>query len=322
MSSIERFRKKKATLQKFELRNGLSLVADQDLVNNLLTSEVDFNALQDSSNRLNEQYDFNPDIKVADQEVDDLLLIMKNDFNDQHFNELVSACKKDVISAIVNPFGLGMLVAKLDKNGGNVTTINNAQQNVYAKEKDKYNREEYTNSKNSNGQAFAGQSKKSIGSKFTTSQIDENGMLIDAYTGKVELAKNISPDHIVSASEFHKNGGFMLSAKKKADFATDTNNLACTNRSMNQSMSDKDKLEWASKKQNKRELTNAEHFDIDNTLLEKNHKQGKETAKTHEPKTTEKTKYYGKEIITTGIEESTKMGIQQAIGLVFYGLPT
>lgn len=318
MNSIERFKKQKATLKKIEQRKGISLVADRDLVDNFLASEADSNAIQVYSDRMDEQYNFNPDTKVTDQEVNDLLLILRNDFDNQHFNELVSACKKDVISAIINPFGLGMLVAKLDKNGGNVTTVNNAKQNVYAKEEDKYNRKEYTHSKNNKGQAFAGQSKNSIGSEFTKSQLSDNGTLIDAYTGKVEFAKNTSPDHIVSTSEFHKNGGFMLSSERKADFATDTNNLASTNRSINQSMSDADKQEWAIQKQNNRETTNSEYFDIDNDRLTKNHKRGKETSKIHEPDISDKTKYYGKAIAYTGATEATKMGAQQALGLVLY----
>jgi hypothetical protein len=247
MNSIERFKKQKKALAKIECRKGLALASDPTLVGNYLASEVDSNVIHAAAERLNAVYDFQPDLNVTDQEVSDLLLFMGKDFNDQRFNQLVEACKKDVISAIVTPFGIGRYIAKLDKIGGNVTTINNAGQQIYAREVDGYNRTEYTHSKNSNGQAFAGQGKKSVGSEFTKNQLDESQTLSDAYTGKRESGSNTSPDHIVSNSEFHKDGGFMLSSVRKADFATDTGNLASTRRDINQSMSDNDNLEWVEK---------------------------------------------------------------------------
>jgi hypothetical protein len=320
LNSIERFKKQKKTQKNIEHRKDLGIAADQSLVRKFLDSEVDINAIQASTERLNAVYDFQPDLNVSDQEVDDLLQFMEKDFNDQRFNELIAACKKDVISAIVIPFGIGRYIAKFDKDGGNVTTINNAnaRQGTYARDEDKYIREEYTHSKNSEGQAFAGQGKKSAGSEFTKNQLDENQTLVDAYTGKRELGSNTSPDHIISNSEFHKNGGFMLSSKRKADFATDEGNLASTRRDINQSMSDHDNVEWMEKKQNGREKTNAEHYDIDPVLLKQHYEAGKNTAKKHQPDIVEKTKHYGERITATGTQEGANMGQQQAIGLVTY----
>jgi len=322
MNSIERFKKQKKTQEKIERRKGLFLVADQNLVRNYLESEVDFDAIQVCTENLDNVYDFQPDLVVSDQEVRDLLQVMEKDFDDQRFNEFIGACKDNVISAVVTPLGIGRFVAKFDKNGGNVTTINNAKQKIYARNEDEYKRKEYTHSKNSEGKAFAGQSKKSVGSVFTEKEnqpkFKEDQTLVDAYTGKREKGSDTSPDHIVPLSEFHKNGGFMLSSERKADFATDEENLASTRRDINQSMNDHDKLEWTEKKQNGREATNGEYYEIDSERLNQNYKSGKNTEKKHEPNIIDKTKYYSNRITETGFSEGAKMGLQQAIGLVLY----
>lgn len=142
---------------------------------------------------------------------------------------------------------MGKIVAAYDKTGGNVTTVYNSNQNIYAKEADKYNRVDYANTKNSNGQQFAGSGKNSVGSNYTKNKMDSKGNVIDAYTGKSQKANTTSPDHIESLSQYHKDGGFMQSKTEKADFATDADNLALTDRRINQSMRDYDKQSWQDK---------------------------------------------------------------------------
>jgi hypothetical protein len=61
--------------------------------------------------------------------------------------------------------------------------------------------------------------------------MNENKKVQDAYTGQVRKADTTSPDHIESLSQHHKNGGYMQTSDKKADYAIDENNLALTERS-------------------------------------------------------------------------------------------
>ena len=182
--------------------------------------------------------------------------------------------------------------------------------------KDEYQRKDYTNSRNSDGRSFAGSSTKSVGSEFTRSQLDQNGNLTDAYTGKRELASNTSPDHIKSCSEAHKEGMFMLSNERKADLATDKGNLASTRRDINQSKSDDDLMEWQANKQAGRDEANGTHFDVDPKLVKKQYEKGKLAAEKHMPNIADKAKYYVKNTAQTGVNEGAKMGMQQAIGLL------
>lgn len=268
------------------------------------------------SNRLkNLDYstDFNASLEANSAEVEALLSELRTSFHKDRLEQLIDETKRGVISSIAGPFGLGKIISAYDKAGGNVTTINNANNGVYAKDEDRYRREDYTHSKNSEGKQFANAGKNSSGAIYTRSQMDDNHMVQDAYTGKMTKADATSPDHIESLSQHHKNGGFMQSSAPKADFATDEDNLALTDRSINQSMRDFDKEEWMSKK-DKSGAENKDRFDIDEQKLKDKIQQGKETSARHLPSDTDKAKHYLKNSATTGVSEGVKMGAQQAFG--------
>ncbi|WP_028489982.1 hypothetical protein [Thiothrix lacustris] len=306
---IDRFKKRKEIIKKNQSLPFIRGVIDQELVDKLLHQGIDSNRVAS----LDYSTDLNVSVEVNASEVEALLSDLRASFNKDRLEHFLGETKHSVISSIAGPFGLGKIISAYDKTGGNVTTINNANNGVYAKDEDRYKRENYTHSKNSEGKQFANAGKNSAGAIYTRSQMDENQMVQDAYTGKVVKADTTSPDHIESLSQYHKNGGFMQTSEKKADFATDEDNLALTDRSINQSMRDFDKEEWLSK-QNKSGIENKERFDIDEKKLKEQIQKGKETSAMHLPSNTDKAKYYLKNSVSTGVGEGAKMGVQQAFG--------
>lgn len=248
--------------------------------------------------------------------------------NENIGDSLFKQYEKVIIQSLVTTFGLQFMFN--DQTGGNVTTIHNAQQGIYAKKSDEYDRNVYEKghyvpgkngkkgswSGNSEGKRFSGDGKNSVGAEFTRSQMDENGFLTDAYRGNRVKADTTSPDHIYSLSEFHKNGGFMLDDVKKCDFATDANNLASTDRSINQSLRDRDKKEWAESKSNGREETNAEYYGIDKQRLGEAIERGNETSRQHLPSNTEKAKYYLRNGAMDAAKAGIMLGIREVIGMV------
>lgn len=311
MNSVDRFKKRKKIIGSISVYESV----DKEVVNEFLNSEIDKSKVEASFKIVDEHYDFKYDFTVSKDEAKEFLEQFKKDFNQERFDKLILDCRKEVINSIVTPFGLGKIVAAYDKVGGNVTTIHNANQKIYAKKEDEYNRNDYTNTKNSNGQQFAGNGKNSVGSNFTKSKMDKNGEVIDAYTGKTQRADTTSPDHIESLSQYHKDGGFMQSIKQRADFGTDENNLALTDRSINQSMRDYDKKEWQ-EKETQKGLKNKDKFAIDEEKLNNELNKAKEVKENHLPTNLEKGEYYLKNSASTGLNEGSKMGMQQAIGLV------
>ena len=308
----ERFRNRKKILSDLESKPFVSGVVDQEHVDAMLSSGLD----QDRLARL--KYD-GSQLSVAhrmDQnEAKRLVLELRRDFDKNRLDSLLYQTQKDIVGAIVGPFGLGKIYSAYDKVGGSVTTVHNANQKVYARKEDEYNRQDYTNTTNSQGDKFAGSKKNSVGSRYTRSQMDDNGMVQDAYTKKWQKADTTSPDHIESLSQYHKDGGFMQSGTKKSDFATDEDNLALTDRSINQSMRDFDKTEWKEKK-NSSGIKNKERFAIDDEALQSKIKKGKETASKYLPSNLEKGQYYLKRSAVTGLPAGVRMGAQQALGIL------
>ncbi len=306
-SSLDSFNKRK------RLKNTITVYddVDENLVNEFLNSKIDNEKVDNFFKSTTEFYSMD----VSDEEAKEFLEQFKKDFNQERFDKLIIDCRKEVINSIVTPFGLGKIIAAYDKTGGNVTTIHNANQKIYAKKEDEYNRNDYTNTQNSNGQQFAGDGKNSVGSNFTKSKMDNNSNVTDAYTGKIQKADTTSPDHIESLSQYHKDGGFMQSNTQKADFGTDENNLALTDRSINQSMRDFSKEEWK-EKETQKGLKNKDKFQIDEEKLNNELNKAKETKEKHLPTNLEKGEYYLKNSASTGLNEGSKMGMQQAIGLV------
>lgn len=257
---------------------------------------------------------------------------LKEEFSRTEAGNLIELCKENVMSTIVGQFGIASLLVET-KDGGNVTTIHNAKQGIYSNDYDEYNRVAYEkgsympphdNSKNgtwsgnSEGKTFSGSGKTSVGATFTKNQLDSSGNLTDAYTGKVVKGSETSPDHIYSLSEFHKNGGYMLSDQEKCDFGTDTANLASTDRSINQSLRDKDKMDWMDEKSAGRDVTNEEHFDIDRSRVEENAKRGQAAAKKHLPANKQKVEYYTKELVKSGLKDGANMAAFSAIGVIIH----
>lgn len=314
MSRLEQFRKlqESRAKQKTTLRE----VSDPKIVDAMLNSDIDEKRLS----TLDYSSELIYSIDIDEIEAQQLLTDLRNQFNSDRVENLLSTVQKDIFQSIAGPFGLGKVLSAYDKVGGNVTTIHNAQQGIYAQESDEYKREDYTVAKNSNGESFERGGKNSVGSKYTKSQMDENGNVKDAYTGETVKAEQTSPDHIVSNSEFHKNGGFMLSSEAKADFATDERNLASTQRNINQSLSDDDKMEWKDKKQNGRTETNEEAYNIDGEKLKEAYDRGQQAAEEHKPTTVQEIEYIAKNATRTGVSEGAKMGVQQGFGILLVEL--
>ncbi len=310
MEYIDRYKKRKQNLGTVSLDN-----IDENSLEKLQNSSVDYEKINSSYMLIEQNYEINYDLNVSQEEAREFLKQFQKDFNQERFDKLVKDCQKNIITSIVTPFGLGRFVAVYDKVGGNVTTIHNANQGIYANDSDKYKRSDYTASKNSDGLRFEGDGKNSVGSNFTKSNIDREGNVTDAYTGLKQKADTTSPDHIYANSQYHKDGGFMQSTVQKADFSTDENNLALTDRSINQSMRDFDKKEWA-EKETEKGLKNKNRYKIDEVKLEEEVNKGFETANNHLPTNLEKGTYYIKNASITGVSEGAKMGVQQAIGLI------
>ncbi|PIF03701.1 MAG: lactate permease [Arcobacter sp.] len=232
-TSLARFNKRK----KVKNLHTVYEKADEILVNEFLNSEVDEENVNNTFKATEEYYD----VSVSKEEAEAFLIRFKKEFNDERFNQLVADCKKDVINSIVTPFGLGKIVAAYDKTGGNVDTIHNVREGVYATEKEKEayeNNESYykTNKnevtgKNTKTDPYHNDTRFKKKAKKTNEEKGER--YDDLYQEQERFGAEVQLDHIISSSEIHNDAGRILSEQNGVDLSVKDSNLAWTNAYVN-----------------------------------------------------------------------------------------
>ena len=144
---IDRFKKRKEIIKKNQFLPFVRGITDQEQVDKLLRQSID----SDRVTSLSYSTDINVSMEVNAEEAEALLSELRTSFHKDRLEQLIDDTKRGVISSIAGPFGLGKIISAYDKTGGNVTTINNANNGVYAKDEDYYRSEDYTHSKFSEG---------------------------------------------------------------------------------------------------------------------------------------------------------------------------
>lgn len=238
-------------------------------------------------------------------EVKNYLIMNELQYTPEHEQALLTECRDAVLDAMIKPFGLAKYLFN-DKDGGNVTTIHNAKQGVYARENEKYSpemRREHYNYKSS-------------ADNYRNQRENLKNVFTDEYTGKIILRPDANVDHIVPIQRFHSKGGYMLNQDQKQAFARDQRNYAITEQSLNKSKGAIDFGKFLSEQSNGRSVDNKDFFNIDNRRAKPKHKKAKEAVNEHLPTTKQKATYYTKNIAKTGFKEATNMGKQQAIGFI------
>ncbi|WP_104713014.1 hypothetical protein [Helicobacter cetorum] len=146
-------------------------------------------------------------------------------------SNVLEVLEQEVIKALSTSFGLDFLLFK-DKKGGDVNTIHNVRQGVYASdiEKQRYeNRGEYNSHDYHSHQNYIN---KGRGAKEQFLQ----GNLNDVYRDKnFKSNEQRNLDHIISAKEVHDDPARVLAELEGADLANVESNFAFTHESINKS---------------------------------------------------------------------------------------
>lgn len=333
MNNVERFKKRKYILEHFDTEYGCYPAVDPELVRQALTSSIDFASIRAIEDDFNRVYKFDLNVEASDQEVSDLLKTIRSEFDDSRFDELISSCKNNILSSIVGPFGLGGLVAKGDKDGGNVDTVHNVREGVYATDQEKANYEargEYDHNVSSEYHSHPDY----VAKNKVDSHAQDAGTLKDAYTGKTlgkDDSKNL--DHTVSAKEIHDDPGRVLAESDGPTLANSESNLNPTTETINKvkkaksvegylgyvddkiaelkgkgALSEKEKMQLSKLEQQKKDIDSEKATSLDKNAREDYNKKISQAYY--------KSSKFVKNVVKSGVSEGAKMGAQQALGLL------
>jgi hypothetical protein len=313
----------------------LYIVPKQELVDEFLNSESTNHVIDEFISETNEKYNFELSNEDKSNKTNELLQVIKNKYDSERLALLVHDCEKSVIDSIIQPFGLAGMIFE-DRNGGNVDTIHNAREGVYATDE---NKNKYDNRPDYDSDPYHKHANY-INKYRQASEDKDNGTLKDAYTGKTAKRNaNNDLDHTISAKEIDDDPGRILAGLDGADLACDDSNLNSTDRSINRSKKEKSVEEFIKtlerdkeKRQNRIEelknktgLSDKEQKELnklqklENIDIDALRKKDSEARQEYEKKIN-KTYYTSKEFITnvgkTSVKEGFKMGTKQAMGIL------
>lgn len=143
--------------------------------------------------------------------------------------------EKMVVNSLATSFGLDFLLFK-DKVGGDVNTIHNVRQGIYASEAE---RQKYEQRGDYNSADYHSHSNYIARGK-SDKLLHQTGELQDAYRQQAMAAhEKRDLDHTISAKSIHDDRGRVLADNDGAELANQNSNLTSTHHSVNRSKKDK-----------------------------------------------------------------------------------
>ena len=216
--------------------------------------------------------------------------------------------EKVIIESLITSFGLDFLLN--DRHGGDVDTILNVRkigkdsQMTY---KNKINEETYNNLESYNSHEYHSH-KNYVQKNKEVKSLREQGLLKDGYTGE-KLSKS-DLDHIVSAKSIHCDRGRVLSGLKGTDLANSNENLKATNPRTNRTKKADTMSKFLGKYGDEYTESQKKNMNAIYNNAEKSYDRKINIA------------YYtssnfSKDLTSAATNVGIRMGIRQALGLVF-----
>ena len=273
----------------------------------------------------NQYSDFFDDIKVSKEEVVNRLNEIKKEFQNTKLDELLKESKEQLKGVIINFLGVSKIASSFDKDGGNVDTVHNVREGVYATEEEKKKYEE--RGEYNKGESYRNH-KSYKKSRAALENKQERGELYDIHTGeKIERGQKFDQEHLVSANEIHNDPGRSLADIDGIGLANDKSNLGATSSTVNRAKKDNNlekftkQIEEAKNRkqelEQKKGLTEKEQEELKKvTELSKVNLAMVKQARKRQNQEINKKYYTSKKFIKntakTSLKEGAKMGIQQA----------
>lgn len=277
-----------------------------------------------------------PEISVTHAEVEALLQCLSDEHAQARFNEMITECKRSIISSVAGPFGVGGLVSAFDKVGGNVDTVHNVREGVWATdaEREKYQaRGEYDPDPYHSHDGY-----KKRNAEVSASY--KQGSAVDSYTDKpfVQGVDSTNLDHVISAKETHDDAAIYLADLDPTDLANRPDNLKPTEESINKSKRQDSATAFLARLERQREerqqaiasleaketltvqeskkLSKLKKLEkVDSERLLEADRQAREDRDRQLNETYYGSRKFAVNALQTSAVEGAKMGLQQAIGV-------
>lgn len=338
-SSADRFLRRRAALHEAAAMPGLVLLPSAAKAAELLAAPLDM-AFIDAPSAA--ERSVSPDVDGS-EDADELLAALAHAYDEKRFDDMLGDIRKSVVSTVANAFGVGKLVSAYDRTGGNVDTVHNVHQKIYASDAERQRYEE--RGEYDTIACHSHDSYKTANAAMGDALKDDT--LVDTYTGesirpadKKDRQRKPSLDHVVAAKNVHDDRRRVLAGLETEDLSNIQANLTPTTKTVNSTKGTRDadqiaqllackavkrraQLEelksrqdsWTDKDRKRfNRLQAQENIDIERV-------REKEQAAQEAIKAETENAYYtsgkfARATLTAGAKEGAKMGMQQALGVV------
>lgn len=233
-TSVDRFAKRQAIRVRLTSGPNLVVMPSAAEASRLLEAPVDWNFIDGMC--LAPSMTAIP-APVSSDVIDSRLSGLTDAFHRERLDRLFADAKRATLTAIVVPFGLGKLLSAYDKTGGNVDTIHNAREGVYATDEAQ---EAYDKIGEYDPDAYHRDDKRYRDTNAKATKARESGNLKDSYTdGMLGLRESQSLDHTIAAETIHNDPGRVLADVAGPQLANDPTNLNPTTKTTNSAMQQK-----------------------------------------------------------------------------------
>jgi hypothetical protein len=290
-----------------------------------------------------ERFNWPQDVCNAEANAQVILAELSAVYDQDRFNSMMRDLLANIVQSIATPFGVGKFVSAFDKEGGNVDTIHNARQGIYASQDEQRRYQErgpYDKHAVKRAKAYKAAHRK-------MSESLDAGTLIDTYTdapirqadkNNEQLRPNL--DHAIAAKRVHDDAGRVLAGLGTPELANVDANLIPTTQTINAKKNEHSAARLAQKlaqeaparkarlnalEGRKANWTDKERKEYDKLKAQdsidlKRVKEKEDKAQAEIDAKVNRTYYSGGKFAQAAVRasatEGAKMGVQQALGVI------
>ena len=232
--AIERFKQRRKVLQAATRRPRLVLLPSVAASAKLASERLDVPFVDGPVAA--ERFNWTQDVCNADANAQVILAELSAVYDQDRFNAIMRDLQANVVQSIAAPFGVGKFVSAFDKEGGNVDTIHNARQGIYASQEEQRRYQErgpYDKHAVKLNKAYKAAHRKMCESLDADTLVDTytDAPIRQADKNNEQLRPNL--DHANAAKRVHDDPGRVLAGLGTPELANVDANLTPTTQTIN-----------------------------------------------------------------------------------------
>jgi hypothetical protein len=231
---------------------------------------------------------------------------------DQRLQQLMDSCQQEILRQIIGPFGLTPAMFA-DKDGGNVATVHNADNDVFpdALHEKNYEIANEDYSQQIRQQNWDNKSARGKTHKQINKTLDAGGEVASVATGQPMSKGKINGDHTISLKEAHQNKALHLrfTEEERKEMLNNKKNMAFIEESLNKS---KGERSWDECLSDPKFIEKNGLTPQDIERIKKIDKQARDYIRS------EQHKRLAGELFSTGAKEAGRNALRQALGVVLH----